>query len=525
MRKFFELNLLPEEIINEDTLRIIVSKRVGIKLNTIKQATIIKKSIDARKDPITYRVKLALDIIENGNSDDLPERKQEIHYNDVSNGERVIVIGAGPCGLFASLKLIALGFKPIILERGKKIEERKKDIASIFKDKTIDEESNFSFGEGGAGTFSDGKLYTRSNKRGSIEEVLDIFINHGADKEIKVDAHPHIGTDKLSTIIKNIRKTIISSNGEYHFNTKVVDLIVRNNRIKGVITQNGDRIEANYVVLATGHSARDIFYLFNSKKWLIEKKPFAMGVRVEHPQEIINKIQYHSKNYSPLLPAASYNLTYTYKNRGVFSFCMCPGGMIIPASTQKGLSLVNGMSNSLRNSPFANSGIVVSILEEDALEYSDYGELALMKLQEDLEKKIYNITSNETSAPIQRLSDFLKNKKSSSFAETSYLCDLVSVNFNNILPKNITNNLIGAFRNFDQKMKGFISPEANIIGLESRTSSPVRILRDNESLEHKQISGLYPCGEGSGYAGGITSSCIDGIRVAQKISETCNKIF
>lgn len=526
MIKEIELNVSPEELANVDQFKIIISRKSGIKIDSIAGLKIVKKSIDARKKPVNYRIKVEVDIIDNEKSSvqentiELNPSSSDIQQNKyVRNSKPVIVVGAGPAGLFASLKLIEKGLKPIILERGKSVSERKKDTAQIIRQQEINPDSNWCFGEGGAGTFSDGKLYTRSNKRGNINEVLDIFVEHGADKEIMIEAHAHIGTDKLSSIIKNIRKTIEEYGGEYHFETKVVDFIIKDNKIKGVITQNGDKIEADSVILATGHSARDIYNLFNEKQLALEAKPFAMGVRIEHPQELINQIQYHSPNYSSLLPAASYSLAYNYKNRGVFSFCMCPGGMIIPAATDKEQLVMNGMSNSLRNSPYANAGIVVSVNEEDAKEYSKYGALSLMKFQEETEKKMYFAAGNSLVAPAQRLTDFIKGKCSSSLSPSSYLCGVIPTDMNKILPEFITETLKEGFKDFGRKMKGFITSESNIIGLESRTSSPVRIPRDKETMQHIQISGLYPCGEGAGYAGGITSSAIDGINVAEKIGE------
>ncbi|MEA5099281.1 MAG: FAD-dependent oxidoreductase [Bacteroidales bacterium] len=527
MIKEIEINLLPEDLVSQEVIKRATAKKTGIKLIDILSCEVIRRSIDARKKPISYRVKLSLNLQDkNGNSNEESVQLQtketslnKIEYKDVHNSKPVIIIGAGPAGLFASLKLIEKGLKPIIIERGKPVSERKKDVAQIVRQREVNLESNWCFGEGGAGTFSDGKLYTRSNKRGNIDEVLDIFIEHGADKDIKVEAHAHIGTDKLSSIIKNIHKKIEEFGGEYHFNTKVIDFILKDNIIKGVITQNGDRIEADNVILATGHSARDIYYLFDEKKWALEAKPFAMGVRIEHPQELINQIQYHSSNYSKLLPPASYSLAYNNNERGVFSFCMCPGGMIIPASTSNGELVVNGMSNSLRSSPFANSGIVVSVNEEDAKEFSKYGALSLMKLQEDAEKKMFEAAGNSIAAPAQRLTDFLKSTPSSALSPTSYLCGVVPTNLNKVLPKFISSSLQNALNDFGRKMKGFITQEANLIGLESRTSSPVRIPRDKETLQHIQISGLYPCGEGAGLSGGITSSAIDGINIANKIAE------
>jgi uncharacterized FAD-dependent dehydrogenase len=526
MIKEIELNVSPEELVNVDQFKIIIAKKSGIKIDSIASLKIVKKSIDARKKPVNYRIKVEIDLIDKEisssqettlefNPSDLELRQNK--YKDVKNSKPVIVVGAGPAGLFASLKLIEKGLKPIILERGKSVSERKKDTAQIIRQQEINPDSNWCFGEGGAGTFSDGKLYTRSNKRGNINEVLDIFVEHGADKEIMIEAHAHIGTDKLSSIIKNIRKTIEEYGGEYHFETKVVDFIIKDNKIKGVITQNGDKIEADSVILATGHSARDIYNLFNEKQLALEAKPFAMGIRIEHPQELINQIQYHSPNYSSLLPAASYSLAYNYKNRGVFSFCMCPGGMIIPAATDKEQLVMNGMSNSLRNSPYANAGIVVSVNEEDAKEYAEFGALSLMKFQEATEKKMYFAAGNSLVAPAQRLTDFMRGKRSSSLSPSSYLCGVIPTDMNKILPEFMTETLKEGFKDFGRKMKGFITNESNIIGLESRTSSPVRIPRDKETMQHVQISGLYPCGEGAGYAGGITSSAIDGINVAEKI--------
>ena len=524
MIKEIEFNVSPEELVNVDKFKTIIAKKSGIKEDSIANFEVLRKSIDARKKPVNYRIKVAVDIIEKVEQElegisVIREQETKERKKDVRNAKSVIVIGAGPAGLFASLKLIEKGLKPIILERGKSVSERKKDTAQIIRQQEINPESNWCFGEGGAGTFSDGKLYTRSNKRGNIKEVLDIFVEHGADKEIMIDAHAHIGTDKLSAIIKNIHKTIEECGGEYHFETKVVDFIVNDNKIKGVITQKGDKIESEAVILATGHSARDIYNLFNEKKWALEAKPFAMGIRIEHPQELINEIQYHTPNYSSLLPAASYSLAYNYKERGVFSFCMCPGGMIIPAATDKDQLVMNGMSNSSRNSPYANAGIVVSVKEEDAKEYSQYGALSLMKFQEATEKKMYEAAGNSLVAPAQRLPDFLRGKKSSALASTSYLCGLIPTDMNKILPDFITETLKEGFNDFGKKMKGFITGESNIIGLESRTSSPIRIPRDKDTLQHIQIAGLYPCGEGSGYAGGITSSAIDGINIAEKIAE------
>lgn len=513
MIREIEITISPEIFLDKTRLRQAITSQARIKEEEIGEFEIIRKSIDARRHPVKYQIKLRIGI------QSKVEKPQPI-YKNVSNSRPIIIVGAGPAGLFSALKLIEKGFKPIIIERGKSVSQRKKDIALLASKQILNPESNWCFGEGGAGVFTDGKLYTRSNKRGNINEILETFVNHGAQKEIFYEAHAHIGTDKLSSIIKNIRTSIQSNGGEYLFETKMVDFIIRDNKIHGVITNKGEEILAQAVVLATGHSARDIYYLFNKRKLAIEAKSFAMGVRVEHPQKLINEIQYHSSNYSPLLPPASYTLAHNLeKNRGVFSFCMCPGGIIVPASTDYEQLVVNGMSNSLRNSPFGNSGIIVSVNIEDAEDYKDFGPLALLKLQEDLEKKFYIASGKTQSAPSQRIIDFLKEKPSSSLSPSSYLCGLVPYDLNELFPKFISSSLKSGFKSFDKKMKGFICEEGNIIGLESRTSSSVRIPRDPISLEHIEISGLYPCGEGSGYSGGITSSAIDGVRVAEIISE------
>lgn len=513
MVKEIEINVMPEELENIDSLKEIVAKNVGIAKGEIEEFDIVKRSIDARRHPVNYRIKVVV------STEKYPEKEKVERYKDVRNAKPVIVVGAGPAGLFAALKLIEKGLRPIIIERGKPVSERKKDIALIATEQVINPDSNWCFGEGGAGTFSDGKLYTRSNKRGNVKDVLEVFVEHGVDKDIMIDAHAHIGTDRLSAVIKNIRNTIETYGGEYHFETRVVDFILEGDKIKGVITGSGDRIEADKVILATGHSARDIYTLFKSKNWAIEVKPFAMGVRIEHPQELINQIQYHNPRYSPLLPPATYTLAHNVGNRGVFSFCMCPGGIIVPAATDDNQLVVNGMSNSSRNSPYANSGIVVNVNPEDAIEFNQFEELSLMKFQESVERNMYYAAGKTQVAPAQRLTDFMRGKASSSLAPTSYLCGVMPTDMNRILPRFIASTLKKGFENFGNKMRGFLTAEANIIGVESRTSSPVRIPRNKEGYEHVQISGLYPCGEGAGYAGGITSSAIDGINVAETIAQ------
>lgn len=508
MEKIIETSCPCNIFFVEEEFRKYVSSSCGIKPQNLHYK-IIRKSIDARKRPV-FRLKLLI------SDKPIPKTNIERKYKDVSNAERVIVVGAGPCGLFAALKLIEEGFKPIIVERGKPVSERKRDIALIARNQELNEESNWCFGEGGAGTFSDGKLFTRSTKKGNINDVLETFVFHGADENILIESHPHIGTDKLSRIIKNMRKTILDNGGEYFFNTKVCDFIIKNNKIHGVKTSTQSTIEGKAVILATGHSARDIYQLFAKNNWAIEAKPFAMGVRVEHRQELINASQYNDKTIANLLPSASYSLVHNVKDRGVFSFCMCPGGMIIPASTEKNSLVVNGMSSSNRGSAFANSGIVVSVTPQDVKEYSKHPALSLMKFQEECEQKMY--IQNQI-APAQRISDFIRNKSSHNIGATSYPSGLYACNMNDYLPKFVAETLREGFKVFDRRIKGFISNQATMIGLESRTSSPVRILRDKDSLQHPQIAMLFPCGEGAGYAGGITSSAIDGINAAEKIAQ------
>lgn len=508
MEKEFELRLKPHEALSQDCLKRKIASACRLKVQDLAYFKILRRSIDSRGEP-RYCLRILAST----------EKKKEIvkaqKYHDVSKSERVIIVGAGPCGLFAALKLLECGLKPVIVERGKRIEDRKKDIALIARNEELNENSNWCFGEGGAGTFSDGKLYTRSNKRGNIGEVLETFVEFGADEDILIDAHAHIGTDKLSRIIKNIRNKITECGGEYHFNSKMVDLLVKDNSVYGVKLANGSTLEGKAVILACGHSARDIYKLFAEKSWLIESKPFALGVRVEHAQEFINRTQYHTDKYSKLLPAATYSLTHNIGDRGVFSFCMCPGGMVIPSSTERDCLVVNGMSSSLRNSPYANSGIVVSVSEKDVPEYLHYGALSLMRFQEKCEQKMY---FDRQMAPAQRISDFVDKKASTSLCDSSYPAGLRSADMSDLLPKFISNSLRQALVAFDKKMNGFVSKDALMIGLESRTSSPVRIPRDKDNLQHLQLKNLYPCGEGAGYAGGITSSAMDGINAAQKIA-------
>ena len=441
-------------------------------------------------------------------------------YGDVSKSRQILIVGSGPAGLFAALRLIELGIKPIVFERGKDVQARRRDLAAINKDHIVNPESNYCFGEGGAGTYSDGKLYTRSKKRGDIRRVLEILVAHGAKDEILYDAHPHIGTNKLPKLVSELRESIIQAGGEVRFNATITDLIVENDSVKGVVTKDGDIVKGEAVILATGHSARDMFHLLDRKNIAIESKPFALGVRVEHQQELVDQIQYHCEtDRGPFLPASSYSLVHQArvngKERGVFSFCMCPGGFIVPAATAPGEVVVNGMSPSRRDSRFANSGIVVAVDEADYGKFNQYGSLAGLFFQQSIEQLACEKAGGTQLAPAQRLGDFVNGRTSASLLDTSYQPGLTSLPMKEVLPAFLVDALQQGFKNFGTKMRGYLTNNAQIIGVESRTSSPVKIPRDKESLEHVQIQRLFPCGEGAGFAGGIVSAAMDGERCAE----------
>ena len=513
--KRVNLTLAPEEAFDPDHFQYFVKKKLGVSLDSQTYFKLLRRSIDARgKQPM---VRLIGELIFGGMPKDKTYKKD---YPEVSDAEPVIVIGAGPAGLFAALRLLELGRKPILLERGKDVRSRRRDLAAINKDQIVNPESNYCFGEGGAGTYSDGKLYTRSKKRGDVNEILSILVAHGAKEDILVDSHPHIGTNKLPQIVTAIRETIIGAGGDIHFNCKVTDFIIDDASIVGVVTAEGDRIEAGAVILATGHSATDIYQMLHKKNILLEAKPFAIGIRVEHEQQLIDQIQYGQQKRGRL-PAASYALAHQMKEeqRGVFSFCMCPGGFIVPTATSPGELVVNGMSPSLRDARFANSGIVVATDQKDMKSYQDKGVLAGLYYRQSLEQKACRITGGGQKAPAQRLVDFVNNKPSSSLKETSYQPGLEPIRMDEVLPEVIAQNLRTAFKNFGRKMKGYLTNDAQIMGVESRTSAPLRIPRDRDTLAHVQIKNLFPCGEGAGYAGGIVSAAIDGIRCAQAAAD------
>lgn len=516
------LTLSPEQAYDDVAFRHQVYRTLRLPDTTTAVVRKKRQSIDARGRQV--RVHIDADVFINETPPSLIGYQKP--QNDVSQAPQAIVVGAGPAGLFAALRLIELGIKPIVLERGSDVRLRRRDLAAINKDHIVNPESNYCFGEGGAGTYSDGKLYTRSTKRGDVRRILEIFVAHGATEEILVDAHPHIGTNKLPNVVADIRNSILKAGGEVRFDTKVTDLILDGpasdpTSLKGVVTSSGDELTGIGVILATGHSARDIFHLLHNRQIRIEAKPFAMGVRIEHQQRLIDQFQYHRPDRGDFLPAASYSLvTQTRFNgveRGVFSFCMCPGGFIVPAATAPGELVVNGMSPSRRDSKYANSGLVVAITDEDLKPYLDEGPLAGLALQKDLEQWACRLGGNNQTAPAQRVADFVDGRVSSELLPTSYQPGLASVDMSDVLPDHIAQPLRYGLREFGRKMRGYMSNDGQVIGVESRTSSPIRIPRDRDTCEHVQVQRLFPCGEGAGYAGGIVSAAMDGERCAEQL--------
>ncbi len=508
-----EIRIAPEDFEDLTLLKGDLARAAGLRISQVKDFRITKRAVDGRFRPPVFMIRA---LIMEG--EPLPEIPRELDdLPDVSNGQEVHIIGAGPAGYFAALECIKLGLRPIVIERGKDVQTRRRDLKAIQQDGIVNPHSNYCFGEGGAGTYSDGKLYTRSGKRGSIDEVLRILAECGAHQDILIDAHPHIGSNKLPGIIANLRAKIEEHGGQVLFDSFVSDIHFEGHsprRISGIVINDKDRMAVSNVILATGHSARDIFTLLEEKEVLIEPKPFALGVRIEHSQSFVDLCQYGITPRGQYLPAASYALNAKAGNRGVFSFCMCPGGLIVPAATAPGEIVVNGMSLSRRDSPYANSGIVTSVELEDMVEYKKHGALMGVKFQQEVEQRMFNAGTGSQAAPAQRVTDFLLRKKSTDLPQSSYIPGLFSAAVHELLPSWIYDRLTYGIKGFDHKMNGYIDADAVVVATESRTSSPVRIPRDKITKMHLEIEGLFPCGEGAGYAGGILSAAMDGRNTA-----------
>ncbi len=512
MTKEIELIIPPDFINDYSYQKNLAAQKLKLNFEEISAVQIIRRSVDARSRNPIYRTKAIVFIGEEPTDIYAP-----LNFLPVTNNKQVLIVGMGPAGMFAALRLIELGIKPIIFERGKDVQTRRRDLRAIQQFGEVNPDSNYCFGEGGAGTYSDGKLFTRSTKRGDVKRILNILVQHGSPKEILIDAHPHIGSNILPQVVRAIRETILICGGEIHFESRVTEFILEGNKIKGVIVNSDKEYLGDSVIIATGHSARDIYYLLDRHKIKIEPKPFAMGVRIEHPQKLIDEIQYHTKERNQNLPASSYSLTCQVDDRGVYSFCMCPGGIIIPASTSPDELVLNGMSVSRRDSPFANSGLVVSVDEKDWTHHESHGVFAGLEFQKEVERIAFEAGGKTLRAPAQRVTDFVKGITSQSLPKTSYIPGTVSSPLHEILPIKIAEGLRESLIIFGKKMKGYLTEEAQILAAETRTSSPIRIPRNNETLMHVEIEGLFPCGEGAGYAGGIVSAAIDGERSAEAI--------
>lgn len=516
MQQEIEVVLAPEHWGNTIQLEKAITEKLNRKSIQGLEYKVLKRSIDARSKRVVFRLKVMIADVTHQQSLHELLNIPDFQYRNVQNSPEVYIVGAGPAGLFAALRLIELNFKPIIIERGKNVKERRRDLAKLNKELIVNPESNYCFGEGGAGTYSDGKLYTRSTKRGDVDRILFRLIEHGADPDIAVNTRPHIGTNKLPQIIESLRQRAIECGAEFLFETKLTDVLLENNAIAGIEINHREKIKCKHLILATGHSARDIYELLHRRGIKIEAKAFAMGVRIEHPQELIDAAQYHCEVRPDALPAAYYSLVHQVENRGVFSFCMCPGGIIAPCATAAEEVVVNGWSPSKRNNPFANSGLVVQIDLTDIKE-ATHNPLAALKYQSAVERLAYQHANNSIQAPAQRIVDFVNHKVSNTLPENSYLPGLTSSNLHDVLPHHVAYRLSKALPEFGKKMKGYFSNEGILVGVESRTSSPVRIPRDRETLQHIEIAGLYPCAEGAGYAGGIVSAAIDGEKSAEAL--------
>jgi uncharacterized FAD-dependent dehydrogenase len=516
MENTVQIQILPERIDDLEFIIYQANEKQGTSSEDFPYGFIRKRSIDARKKPAKYNLQVVL------SKEPIEPQVPTIAYQNVEGKEEIHIIGAGPAGLYAALEAIQLGFKPIIYERGKDVRERRRDLAILNKEHIVNPESNYCYGEGGAGTYSDGKLYTRSKKRGNVLKVLQLFVQFGAPYDILVDAHPHIGTNKLPKIITSMRETIVEAGGEVHFNSKLTDLNIADNKVKGITINNDVDIPVKHLILATGHSARDIFHLLHDKKVKLEAKGFALGVRIEHSQEVIDKIQYHGRQNDEFLPPAAYSLVEQVDGVGVYSFCMCPGGIIAPCATSPGEVVTNGWSPSKRNNPYSNSGIVVGVEPEKLPNYDPNDPFICLDLQASVEQKCWEAAGKSQNVPAQRMQDFVEGKVSKDLPESSYQPGLTSVDLTEVLPEFIAKRLKKAFVAFGKKMKGYYTNDALLHAPESRTSSPISIPRDRETYQHVEIEGLYPCGEGAGYAGGIASAAVDGVNCVQAIAQKVN---
>jgi uncharacterized protein len=513
--KHTELRIAPDKAGNDEYIRKQLAYKLNVPFDRLAGYKIVKRSIDARKKQVLIVLKLDAYLDKKPE----PEALTPLHFKGVTD-KSAILIGFGPAGMFAALRLLELGIRPIIFERGKKVSDRRRDLASIFKEREVNPNSNYCFGEGGAGTYSDGKLYTRSKKRGDIRKILEILVNHGATESILFEAHPHIGTNKLPRIVQEIRETILKHGGEIHFEHRVTDLLIANNKVQGVIA-NDKEYRASQILLATGHSARDVFKMLDRNGVRIEAKPFALGVRIEHPQSLIDSIQYKCKTRGPHLPAASYALVRQVNGTGVFSFCMCPGGIIAPSMTASDEVVVNGWSPSNRDGKFANSGFVVQVEERDWQKHirpNENSALAAMNFQAEIEKLAFVKGGSDLTAPAQTIRAFVNQKSGGKLPECSYIPGIKEANMMELLPRKFGGNIREALGYFGKRMKGFVSDDSVLVGVESRTSSPVRVPRDRETREHPEVKGLFPCGEGAGYAGGIMSAALDGIACADQMA-------